>query len=68
MELNVVLERNPTTGVWIAEIPGIAGCYTQGDTREEALRNIREALQLVIETDGIPQAPTVEFVKIHVEA
>ena len=50
VEFDVVLERNPTTGVWVAEAPGVPGCYTQGQTREEALKNIREALLLLRET------------------
>jgi predicted RNase H-like HicB family nuclease len=31
-------------GVWIAECPSIPGCVSQGSTREEALRNIQEAI------------------------
>lgn len=68
MELHVVLERDPDTGTWVAEIPGIAGCYSQGDTRAAALENVREALRLVIETDGVPAIPQVEFAKIRIEA
>jgi predicted RNase H-like HicB family nuclease len=32
-------------GVWVAECPTIPGCVSQGTTEEEALRNIREAIQ-----------------------
>lgn len=68
VEYPVVLERNPDTGVWVAEVPGISGCYSQGATREEALANVREALQLVLETDGPPRQYTVEFDKVRIEA
>lgn len=37
-------------GTWIAEVPSLPGCVSQGDTREEAVRNIREAAELWIET------------------
>ncbi len=43
-------------GFWVAECPSLPGCISQGETREEAVRNIREAIQLYIETleeDGL---------------
>lgn len=36
-------------GKWIAEVPSLPGCVSQGDTREDALRNVREAIDLWIE-------------------
>jgi len=48
MELSVTLEQDED-GVWIAECPAIPGCVSQGDTREEALANIREAIDLCLE-------------------
>jgi len=41
---------------WVAECPSLPGCISQGDTREQALLNIREAIDLYIETlreDGL---------------
>lgn len=43
-------------GFWVAECPSLPGCISQGETREEAVQNIREAIQLYIETleeDGL---------------
>lgn len=37
-------------GQWVVEVPSLPGCVSQGATREEALRNIREAIDLWIET------------------
>ena len=31
-------------GYWVAEVPSLPGCISQGKTREEALTNIREAI------------------------
>ena len=44
-------------GYWVAECPTLPGCISQGKTREEAIRNIREAIDLyisVLEEDGLP--------------
>lgn len=42
---------------WVAECPSLPGCVSQGKTKEEALRNIREASRAYIEAleqDGLP--------------
>ena len=36
-------------GYWVVECPSLPGCVTQGETREEAILNIREAIALYIE-------------------
>ena len=36
-------------GYWVAECPSLPGCISQGATKEEATRNIREAIALYIE-------------------
>jgi predicted RNase H-like HicB family nuclease len=33
---------------WIAEVPSLPGCVTQGETREEAIANIKEAITLYL--------------------
>jgi predicted RNase H-like HicB family nuclease len=43
MKLNVTLNRDED-GIWVVECPGIPGCVSQGQTREEALKNIRDAI------------------------
>ncbi|NLO26843.1 MAG: type II toxin-antitoxin system HicB family antitoxin [Actinobacteria bacterium] len=48
MELSVTVYTDED-GVWIAECPSIPGCVSQGDTREEALANVREAIALYLE-------------------
>lgn len=37
------------TGGYVVEVPSLPGCYSQGETEEEALANIREAIELHIE-------------------
>jgi predicted RNase H-like HicB family nuclease len=56
MKFTTTLERDED-GVWIAECPSIPGCVSQGVTREEALANVREAIELCLEVraeQGLP--------------
>jgi predicted RNase H-like HicB family nuclease len=44
-------------GYWVAECPSLPGCVSQGKTREEAITNIREAIQgyiAALEEDHLP--------------
>lgn len=46
-------------GYWIAEVPSLPGCISQGKTREEAIGNIKEAIQgyiKALEEDGLTVA------------
>ena len=43
-------------GCWVAEVPSLPGCISQGKTKEEALNNTKEAIQAYIDAlkeDGI---------------
>jgi predicted RNase H-like HicB family nuclease len=47
-------------GFWVAECPSLPGCVSQGDTKENAIRNIREAIEgyvLALEEDGFAVPP-----------
>ncbi|HEX8325213.1 MAG TPA: type II toxin-antitoxin system HicB family antitoxin [Tepidisphaeraceae bacterium] len=50
MLLKVVLEPGEDFG-FVAEVPALAGCISQGRTRAEALENIREAIELWLEVE-----------------
>jgi predicted RNase H-like HicB family nuclease len=55
-------------GYIVAECPALPGCVSQGRTREEALANIREAIQGVIEVrrkHGIP-IPEESLIEVEV--
>lgn len=45
----VILIPDPDGG-YVVEVPSLPGCYSQGETVEDALANIREAIELHIET------------------
>lgn len=48
MRYTVILEREADGG-YVATVPALPGCVSQGDTRYEVTRNIREAADLYIE-------------------
>ena len=48
MRYTVVLEREADGG-YVATVPALPGCVSQGDTRDEVVRNIREAADLYTE-------------------
>ncbi|MBI4083703.1 MAG: type II toxin-antitoxin system HicB family antitoxin [Candidatus Lambdaproteobacteria bacterium] len=43
-----VLLHPDETGGWVVECPSLPGCISQGETREEALINIKEAIELYV--------------------
>jgi predicted RNase H-like HicB family nuclease len=47
-KFTVVVERDED-GFYVASVPLLQGCYTQGSTYEEALENIKDAIRLHIE-------------------
>ena len=66
MKLTVTIDRDED-GVWVAECPSIPGCVSQGDTKDEALANIREAIELCLEVRAELGMPlTVETRQVEV--
>ncbi len=50
MRLKVILEPSDEGGYTVS-VPALPGCLSEGDSRDEALQNIREAIELYLETD-----------------
>ena len=46
----VILIPDMESGGYVVEVPSLPGCYSQGETIDEALANIREAIDLHIES------------------
>ncbi len=68
MKFSVTIDRDED-GMFCTSCPSIPGCHSQGSTREEALKNIQEAIALSLEVRaerGIPL--TVETAQVEVVA
>lgn len=66
MDIDVQLYQDED-GVWIAECPSIPGCVSQGATREEALDNVRDAIEgcLAVRAElGLPTQVEVHRIKV----
>ena len=56
MDIKVMLEKDED-GVFVATVPALPGCFSQGKTEKQALHNIKEAIELHVHTlveDGLP--------------
>jgi len=57
MTLKVIVRKADEGGYW-AEVPALPGCVSQGETMDELRENIREAIELWLETgDDAPYDP-----------
>jgi predicted RNase H-like HicB family nuclease len=66
MKLSVTIDRDED-GVWVVECPSIPGCVSQGKTKEQAIKNIEEAIALCLEVRAQRGLPlTVETRQVEV--
>jgi len=66
MKVKVIVHDAEEGGYW-AEVPAIPGCATQGETFEELLRNLYEAVEGCLSVDvGTPPAPDGHVIEIAV--
>ena len=65
-----VLVEPDEDGVFVAEVPSLPGCVSQGKTRTEALANVKEAIELYLESleahqEPIPPSISEEIVEVN---
>lgn len=68
MKYRVLIEQDED-GFFVAEVPSLPGCVTQGSTREETLANAREAIAAYLESieehgEAIPPPITEEIIEV----
>lgn len=71
MKYTVIMEKGRESG-YVAQVPVLRGCVSQGETKEEALANVKEAIEAYIEAlleDGLPVPTEVgkDTVEVEVE-
>ena len=64
MDFKVFLHKAEEGGYYVT-VPSLPGCFSQGENREEALRNIEEAIALYLETMAEDNEPLFEVRKIE---
>jgi predicted RNase H-like HicB family nuclease len=68
MRFSVTLDRDED-GVWVVECPSIPGCVSQGQTKQEALENIKDAISACLQVRAERGMPlTVETYQVEVIA
>ena len=68
MKFNITVDRDED-GVWVVECPAIPDCVSQGETREQALENIKQAISLCLEVRAEKGLPlTIETEQVEVAA
>lgn len=66
MKFVITLDRDED-GMWVAECPSVPGCVSQGDSRDDAMMNIREAIAACLEVRAERGMPlTVETREVEV--
>ena len=62
-QYQVIIEHCRETGFFVGYIPGFAGAHSQGETRGELMKNMREVVDMLLE-DGDPMMES-EFVGVE---
>ena len=67
MKLKIVFEPSDEGG-YTVYVPSLPGCISEGDTKEEALKNIKEAIELYLEPieDDLSLLPDTETMDVSV--
>jgi predicted RNase H-like HicB family nuclease len=61
-EFYVVIERDED-GIYIGEVPQLKACYSQGETVDELMQNIREVIEMCLEE--LEEDSTTEFIGVQ---
>lgn len=65
MKWRVLLEQDDETSDWAAWCPELPGCGSAGETQDEALTNIREAIELYLEPQLLNLSPDIVQVEVN---
>ena len=65
MKIKAVVHTAEEGGFW-AEVPSLPGCFTQGESFEETLANLREAIELYLDDDPVQSGHGATVVELAV--
>lgn len=68
MKYKVIVHEDEDGGYW-AEVPSLPGCFSQGDTQEELMDNIKEGIEVYLESqekdlEGLKKSDKVVSVEV----
>jgi predicted RNase H-like HicB family nuclease len=63
LDFTVLIEQDED-GIYVARVPELEGCYTQGKTLEEVLERVKEAIEVCLEGDK-DEATPMRFIGIQ---
>lgn len=63
MKIHVVIQEDLEEGGFVAVVPGLPGCVSQGETEEELIANIKEAISQWLEAAQLQDEPLEYFDK-----
>jgi predicted RNase H-like HicB family nuclease len=66
MKFRVIVEYDPETKSYAASCPELPGCCTAGDTEEEALENVKEAISLYLEPTPVRLCPDEKIFEVEI--
>lgn len=64
LNFTVLIEQDED-GIYVAKVPDISGCYTQGKTVEQAMERIKEAIQVCLESDEENSLMPMKFIGVQ---
>ncbi len=70
MKYRVIIEKDED-GIYVVQAPSLPGCISQGKTRAEAIENIKEAIELYIESlaahdEPVPPTISEEIIEVSI--
>lgn len=66
MQFTILIEQDED-GMYVAKVPDIAGCYTQGKTIPQVLERVREAIQVCLESEDVKPLKFVGLQQVQVK-
>ena len=64
VKYQVVIEKG-NDGIYVGYVPALPGCHSDGETIDELLKNLKEAIELYREVNELDETESVDFIGIQ---